>query len=283
MGVPGLRKPGSGRWLGPPSIWSLEAWLVAGGWWLLPDHPGSKLGGPSLDRPPAARSMQCCLLQGRCHGDQPRPQASERWRKAGCSRPLRHVDSPQEAPGPAGPAEDKPTPVPLGNLGLEAVVPLSPSAPPSAPPSHLLGSPSCLLDAFPEPPGCLLPSPAPAVPGHPAAALASEPSGSILRGSCGSAGACTLAEARASRGCAGDPRDVTEKGRVTRGSRSGNPVSVLQNKRKRSRELLWSPGSPWMTAPGGRNRALRGWGSQPGRWRRLSRGCSLGQAGRPEQ
>lgn len=44
-----------------------------------------------------------------------------------------------------------------------------------------------------------------------------------------------------------DPQGVTEKGRVTRGSRSGNPVSVLQNKWDREQGSLQSPGSPSVT------------------------------------
>lgn len=42
-------------------------------------------------------------------------------------------------------------------------------------------------------------------------------------------------------------RIVTEKGRVTRGSRSGNPVSVLQNKREMEQGNLQNPGSPQVT------------------------------------
>lgn len=51
-----------------------------------------------------------------------------------------------------------------------------------------------------------------------------------LPGSTRLALAVTLAKAGASQGCEDDLQDVTEKGRVTRGSPSGNPVSVLQNK-----------------------------------------------------
>ena len=98
---------------------------------------------------------------------------------------------------------------------------------------------------------CLIPAPAPAVTGCLAAALATEPSElfpEVALGQRASAPlAATLAEAEASRRCGDDLQDVTEKGRVTRGSRSGNPVSVLQNKWEREQGTLQSPGSPSVT------------------------------------
>lgn len=109
---------------------------------------------------------------------------------------------------------------------------------------------------------CLIPAPAPAVTGCLAAALATEPSELFpevvldqqasahwqwLPGSARLALAATLAKAEASRRCDDDLQDVTEKGRVTRGSRSGNPVSVLQNKWEREQGTLQSPGSPSVT------------------------------------
>lgn len=109
---------------------------------------------------------------------------------------------------------------------------------------------------------CLIPAPAPAVTGGLAAALATEASELFpevalgqqasarwqwLPGSARLALAATLAGAEASRRCDDDLQDVTEKGRVTGGSRSGNPVSVLQSKWEREQGTLQSPGSPSAT------------------------------------
>lgn len=106
------------------------------------------------------------------------------------------------------------------------------------------------LGSFPEPP-CMQSS-VPAVTGCLAATLATEPSELFpgvalgqqasapwqwLPGSTRPALAATWATAGASQSCEDDRQDVTEKGRVARGSRSGNPVSVWRTDGKRSREV----------------------------------------------
>lgn len=108
-----------------------------------------------------------------------------------------------------------------------------------------MGHPVCKARPSPSP------APAPAVTGCLAAALATEPCEfpevalgqqasapwQWLPGSTRLALAVTLAKAGASQSCEDDLQDVTEKGRETRGSPSGNPVSVLQNKWETQRGL----------------------------------------------
>ena len=72
-----------------------------------------------------------------------------------------------------------------------------------------------------------------------------------LPGSTRLALAATLAKARASGSCEYGLQGVTEKGRAIRGSYSGNPVSVLQNKREMELGTLpWISLSDQVTLPG---------------------------------